>query len=534
MKKNIIVAAMLLAIVMLAGCNNTTPAEDSYGEATTAKAEKTTAASPESANDLTYEGSLKFVGLDKEFEIPYNDIYAMTPVTMDVSHISSSGEVSEQTVTGVRLEDLLQANGGSKAGFGSIRFTAGDGYAISMPAEVFADKDIILAWAFDGENLDDKKMPLRVAVNDERSMYFVANLVEVAFEAASEMGATLLTGDKVVFMESAFTLMETEDFMYYDSNDLAVSAKSLAKSYAEDHIDAIEFVASDGYAKSESFDVFAEGFIKINGEDAPLFTGLDLPKGMNVKYILKMVTADATFMSVNSGFDSAEIENVELDGDAGVKLSDLVAMAGLEAASYTITATDGYAKDVTQAELEIGMAYVNNDGTVTIKFNDDNPKKSKIKNALTIVAASGAPIESSEDKEATEEVEDVSGWLVTFDGLSDGAFDFDQDRAERKLEKVALHTEKMKDDVAKAEDWEGYRVLDILEWLKVDDFSSIIVVASDGYEVELVKDMVDEETILADVKNGEAMTDADNMVQLVQNTEFATTWVKGVAKIIVK
>jgi hypothetical protein len=45
---------------------------------------------------------------------------------------------------------------------------------------------------------------------------------------------------------------------------------------------------------------------------------------------------------------------------------------------------------------------------------------------------------------------------------------------------------------------------------------------------------VDGETILAVVKDGEAMTEEDNLVQLVQNTEFATTWVKGVARITVK
>ena len=535
MSKKMMFVLMAVVMIVLAGCNSKTSNEVVY-ENTSAAPEATVNAGTTEADMPSYRGSLKFTGLSNEFAVPYNDIYAMTAVEAAVKHISSTGEESNQTVKGALLEDILKANGASKKDYTGIRFIAGDGYAVTVPADVFMNKDVILAWSFDGAPLDDKQMPLRVAMNDVRSMYYVANLVEVAFEsevteAAPEMGNTL------VLMESAFTTMATEEFMYYDSNDLAVNAKDLMKAFTSSKGDKVDFVATDGYEKSETYDVVKGGFIKINGEDAPLFTGDGLPKGMNVKSIMKMAVADAVFMSVNSGYEA--LEQVEFDGDQGVNLAALVEMAGLEADTYLITATDGFSKEVTQAQLELGMAYVNNSATVTIKFNDDDPKKSKVKNALTITAASGGSmVEETKDQPVVADNETMSGdgWVITFDGLSDGAFDMTQARAAKagKIPMVELHTEHMKNDVTYPNDWEGYKVLDILSWLKVEDFTSLIVVASDGYEMVLMKDKVDDTTILAHSNNGEALTDPENMVQLVQNTEFATSWVKGVAKIIVK
>lgn len=535
--KKLMYILMATLMMVLAGCNNATTSEQIY-DATTAAPETSAEAQASTQEDamLTYDGDLKFTGLSNDFSVAYNDIYAMASVDAEVKHISSSGEEFNQSVTGVLLEDILQLNGTTKMDYTGIRFVAEDGYAVTVPADIFMDKDVILAWAFDGENLDAKKMPLRVAINDVRSMYYVSNLVEIAFvmgdaEAAPNMGNTL------VLMESAFTTMETEEFMYYDSNDTAVNAKDLMKAFTTTKGDEVAFVAVDGYEKTETYDVVKEGFIKINGEDAPLFTGDGLPKGMNVKYILKMAVADATFVSVNSGIEA--LETVEFDGDSGVNLGALVKMAGLVADTYTITATDGYTKEVTQADLDMGMAYVNNSATVTIKFNDDDPKSSKVKNALTITATSSVKgletADETKDEPSSEEMTE-DGWLVTFEGLSDGAFDMTMARAEKasKIPMVELHTEHTKNDEKQINDWQGYKVLDILSWLKVEDFDSLIIVASDGYEMALTKDMIDDETILAHSKNGQALSDPDNMVQLVQNTEFATSWVKGVAKIIVK
>lgn len=536
--KKMMLVLMALLMMVLVGCNSKTADEVVYEKSTAAPETRVKADEGQPEGEmLSYRGELKFTGLNNDFTVPYNEIYAMPAVEAKVKHISSTGEESNQTVKGALLEDILKANGATKKDYTGIRFIAGDGYAVTMPADVFMDKDVILAWAFDGAPLEDKKMPLRVAINDVRSMYYVSNLAEIAFEVGMSEDGTPETGHTMVLMESAFTTMATEEFMYYDSNDLSVNAKELMKAFTSSKGDEVAFVAVDGFEKTETYDVVKGGFIKINGEDAPLFTGDGLPKGMNVKSILKMTVADALFMSVTNAYQV--LEQVEFDGDQGVNLAALVQMSGLEGDTYLITATDGFSKEVTQEQLELGMAYVNNSATVTIKFNDDDPKQSKVKNALTITVVSGTPMaEETEDtpKEDTNTSIIDDGWMITFDGLSDGTFDMTQARADKagKIPMVDVHTEHMKNDVKNPTDWEGYKVLDILAWLKVEDFNSLIVIAGDGYETVLMKDMIDDETILAHSKDGEAMTDPENMVQLVQNTEFATSWVKGVAKIIVK
>ncbi len=513
-KRKIIGIMFVVFVLVFAGCSNDQQMELESKESTT----------------LTYEGQLKFNGL-AEFAVDFDDIYNMPTVDRTVKHISSSGEETSNDITGVLLSDILSANGLDQQTLGSIRFTAGDGYAIDVPQEIIQEKEIILAWIFDGDQLDEKKIPLRVAIDDVRSMYYVSNLAEVTIGQAQEIvkEESKESSKSIVMIDTAIASLETIPYTYYDSEDMAFNLKDLFDKFVNMSSESVSFIANDGYEKTESFDVVNEGFIKFTGEDAPLFTGRDLPKGMNVKYIMSLSVADVTFVSVSSAMEMLTVETV--DGETGVNLKELVEFTGLKADTYVLKASDGYEKEVTANDLAMGIAYLSDSNTVTAIFNTENPAKSKVKELLRIEASPNSVEEVVE--ESTSEVSGLA-WVVTVDGLSDGSFDFDKERAERKLTLVDVHTEKKKNDEITPEDWQGYRVLDILNFLKVDDFNSIVVTAGDGYQVELTKDQVDDETILAVVKNGQPMTEEDNLIQLVQNTEFATTWVKDVAKITVK
>jgi hypothetical protein len=152
--------------------------------------------------------------------------------------------------------------------------------------------------------------------------------------------------------------------------------------------------------------------------------------------------------------------NVEMiDGNMGVNLKEVVDLIGWSAQTYILTAADGYEKQVSAQDLEIGIAYLEEDATVTAIFNVDNPGKSKVKELISIRAENSEKADTlTEDENQMEGV----NWVVTIDGLSDGSFEFDRERAERKLTLIDLHTEKMKNDEKIPEDWQGYRVLDIL------------------------------------------------------------------------
>jgi len=490
------------------------------------------------ANTLAFEGTLKFISEEKEFEIAYNDIYKMSAITADVRHIDSDGEESNNTVEGISIESILKSNGLSKKDFTGIRFTAGDGYAITVPVDIFTNKDVILAYKFDGELLDAKKMPLRVAINDVESMYYLSNVVSVELlnKKMVEVSETIDSGE-IVMLETVTSILENEEFMYYDSNDMAVKVTDILTMVPTTG-SSVWFVATDGYEKEEIIDIFTEGFIKVTGKDAPLFTGLDLPIGMNVKSIMTMAIGDTTFISIASAMEANE--TMIFDDNEGVKLSEVIRMASLEGDFYIITAVDGYSVEVTADSTKDAIVYIHSSGTISVEFDAAYAKETKVKDLLTITVGDGSQtemvleevvIEEEKTGEAKEESEEL--WTITFDGLSDGAFDFDSERAERKLDLVALQTKRSKDDIVFEEDWEGYKVKDVLAFLRVEDYKSLTITSRDGYSVDIMKEQIDDETILAISINGEVLSEADNMVQLVQNTKFATTWIKGVATITV-
>lgn len=535
MKKEFRTRWILLLIFMLAisvgGCKKQNVGNNNQGENDVA-AKKV---------ELSYDGELAFTGLENEFKVLYNDIYAMKSITTEVKHISSSGEESVNTVTGVVLDTILSERGISQKDFSSIRLIAGDGYAMDVPSEILKDKEIILAYKFDDEYLEEKKQPLRIAINDVRSMYFVSNLAEIRFikenKNDNDVASDIEGEKKVIILETATNSLESDIYTYYESEDQAIKVADLFNKYVTQKVNNVKFAASDGFEKSEDFDVLMEGYIKTTGKDSPLFTSPDLPKGMNVKKILTLNTGDITFGSAAQAIEV--LEQRTIDEKTGVALDAFIGQVALEGDYYVFTAADGYSAEVSKSSLEKGIIHLNNSGQYKVKFDESLPKSTGIKDILTIEIGDGTNALDGEEKEESENTSSNNDkqealWTITVEGLSDGNFDFTSDRAERKLERVQLHTERTKNDEKKPEDWEGFKVLDVLSFLKVEDFNSLVIVANDGYEIELSKEQIDDESILAIFKDGELLSKEDNLVQFVQNTEFSNTWVKGVSKIILK
>lgn len=539
--KSILVVAMVIA--MISGCSQTTSDEDLYnGEASDANGSKGDVTVNDSNGDTAknksnagykYEGALKFSGFETDFEVAYDEIFSKEATEVLVKHVSSTGEEAENTVKGVLLETLLQEQGLSQKDFATLRMVAGDGYAIDVTSEILMDKDIILAYEFDGQPLDEKKQPLRVAIDDVRSMFFVSNLAEIVAVSVDAEEAKVEVSE-MILLETAVAGLDKEPFTYYESEDEAVFAADLIQAYVDETTQAVEFVASDGFEKSEDFNVVNDGFIKVTGDKAPLFTGKDLPIGMNVKYIMEMEVAETSFVSVMSALDVLEKRTVQ--GIEGVALEQLIGLSSIDGSTFTMMADDDYSVEMTKEDLMKGIAYLDEDsGKVRLKFEEGMPKNYSVKNLLRITAS--GEVTGKVDKEASDQASDamtLSEWTITFDGLSDGSFDLTSEKAGRKLELVDLHTEHMKNDVKKPIDWQGYRLLDVLEFLHVESFEAVELTAGDGFSATLTRDQVDGETLLAVVQNGQALMEDDNKVQLVQNTEFASTWVKGLVKITVK
>lgn len=94
-----------------------------------------------------------------------------------------------------------------------------------------------------------------------------------------------------------------------------------------------------------------------------------------------------------------------------------------------------------------------------------------------------------------------------------------------------MDTQITKNDKKVSDSWKGYRVLDVLAFLKVTEFDSLVMTSNDGFEMEYTKDEIDDTTIFAVMKNDEIM---DTLVRLVQDSQFASKWLKGICKVTVK
>lgn len=333
------------------------------------------------SNEPKETAEISIKGLeDGEKAISLEKIMELKPVTEEMESITSSGEIKKKKVTGVPLDSVLELYGVSQKNYGGVRFVAGDSYSIVVPKEVLQKRGIVLAYEVDDKKLDKKALPLMSAIPDERSMYWVKNLVEI--ELLEEEQSLI---KKIVFIETAVSSLEQEDYTYYESVDKAVKVTDLFKTFTEDTDKKGAFLKGvDGLEKDEDIDVLKSGYIKVTGKDIPLFLSPELPKGMHVKNILFFTYGDTTFFSLNQGLNAFEKKTVE--DNEGISVKSILKEAGLNSGNkYLCTAEDGYEVEISADDIEKGLIYPRKKGGFTLMF-EGMPKETKVKGILKIEA----------------------------------------------------------------------------------------------------------------------------------------------------
>ncbi|HZK24793.1 MAG TPA: molybdopterin-dependent oxidoreductase [Oscillospiraceae bacterium] len=359
MKKNLFLLSLVLLLLFTAACGSNQPAPGG-GEDT-----------PQGEEAIVIAGSE--LG---EHKITVAELKELTPVEKEVVSVSSSGEENEYSVKGALFADVLAELGLQQKELSAIRFIAGDGYMMEVPQEVLAARDIILAYEIDGEPLQEKTKPLRAIVPEERSMYWVRNLVKIEILEA----AVAEPLSKLMFLETVTSTMEQQDYTYYESTDQAVLCSELP---LPDAGETVYLKASDGLDKNEKAAVFLEeGYIKVTGEAKPLYLSPNLPKGMHVKEILWLAKAEVGIFSVEQGLKYFTV--TVKDGEEGIALTDILAEVQLAASEqYLLTAADGYEVEISKADLAQGLVYVRDSGEITVIF-EGLPKNTTVKSLLAI------------------------------------------------------------------------------------------------------------------------------------------------------
>jgi len=344
----VVIAAFLTMSLLFAGCSGNAARSD--------------AASAESSDEI-----LTIVWQGEGTIISISEIMDLNAVEREAVTIDSDNKESIRQVKGVLLEELLEKYLAiSLSDIYSIRFTAGDGYAIEVPPEIVREREVILTYEMDGEQLEEKKKPLRAVIPDERSIYWVHNLIEIELIEGHDIKE--ITG--IVFIDSLVKVLETQDYDYYGSSDRAVLTADLLMEFREEQEqDFIIMLSSDGLEKNEEKEIFKNGYLKITGDGVPAFLDPELPNGMWVKNIFALFYGQTAYVSA---FQSMSMfENVEAEGKSGVHLENIVKEAGLaESENYILRALDGYTVEISSEDMGRGLIYIDEGQQLNVYFED--------------------------------------------------------------------------------------------------------------------------------------------------------------------
>ena len=307
---------------------------------------------------------------DKDMKITVTELKELPVIEDEVTSVDSSGDENDYKIKGALFADLLAKNGIDNNNIKSLRFVAGDGYAIEVPETIINNRKIILAYEINGEPLYDKTKPVRAVIPGERSMYWVKNLVEIQVVNMVEIASI----KELLFMETAFSKLEKYDYTYYESTDKAVKVKDF-KNMTKFTTDSrtITMKAADGFNKDEVKDIFLNGYIKVTGEHAPMFLSPDIPKGMYVKDLLFVEYGNSTACSLQQALKIMPL--MKIDGNEGIQLKELIAKAGvIKADEYKLAAVDGYEVTVSYNDLKSGIVYIDDKGRVRCSFAELSKK----------------------------------------------------------------------------------------------------------------------------------------------------------------
>lgn len=313
-------------------------------------------------------------GLGEDIEISVEELKDLPVIEKKVVSVNSSGDKMEYTITGALFSDLLEKYGKSQQDLKTIRLVAGDGYAIDVDQNILENRDIILGYLVNGNPIKEKYQPVRVVIPGERAMYWVKNLVKIKVLEVIET----VNINRVYFLETIIPEVEQTEYTYYDSVDMAVKVSDLVgKIGVSTDLRRVKMVASDGLDKDEERDIFDSGYIKVTGDYAPMFLSPDIPKGMYVKDLLFVNYGENAICSLNQALKV--LATATIDGKTGIKMSGLFEKTGLTAADkYSLKAVDGYSVEVTAADIEKGIIYLDEKGRVR-SFFANLPKNTSVK-----------------------------------------------------------------------------------------------------------------------------------------------------------
>ncbi|MFO7928746.1 MAG: molybdopterin-dependent oxidoreductase [Candidatus Humimicrobiaceae bacterium] len=324
-----------------------------------------------SSDEIKSGEKLTISGFGEEIELSLGEIKKFDEVNLEVDSINSDDEKERRKVKGVLLEDIIGSyfEKGMKD-VASLRFYAGDGYSVEIPGEVLESEKIILAYGMDGKPLKEWEKPLRSVVTNQRTMYWVKNLVKVGLNQQE----VSLIPDRIIFIDTLVKNVPAFEYEYYGHADEAVKVDDLLCDFNfRDLSENVAIKSSDGLEKSEEEGIFNSGAIKIDGSGSPAFLSDSLPRGMWVKNILWFRYERTTYFSCQEGLEY--FKKSKVGRKEGIAMGDVFKEVGLgEADSYSFTASDGFKLNIQAEDIGQALIYFNQDKELELSLSGGEGK----------------------------------------------------------------------------------------------------------------------------------------------------------------
>lgn len=289
-------------------------------------------------------------------------------MTRDVISVNESGTEKEMNKSVELLEDLLAAYGKSQSDFSSIRLIASDGYSIDIPEEILENRDIILSYELNEEDLYDDSKPIRVIIPEEREMYWVSSLERIEFfeDKDADSKDDLNKTEKIVIFETAIKDLKVENYEYCDDIEQAIKIERLFDKYIDIEED-LQIKAADDLKKAESNQIFRDAYIKISGENAPMILGPKIKLGMTVKELLWFKGDNTAYLSIDQALEY--YDEIEVEGRTGISLRDLMDDLDFDdLEQYSFVYRNEKTLKVFKNEMDNGIIYMDEEGNTRVSF----------------------------------------------------------------------------------------------------------------------------------------------------------------------
>ncbi len=472
---------------------------------------------------LSADAVLEISGEGLDITLSAADMQARTLETITCDHIDSNGDVTQVTVTGFSLDALLKENGTSLSDTASLNLIGSDGYIMSAPAAEYEGNDVYILLKYEG---DDLAYP-RSCIPDKRAMYWVRDLAKIEITIGDASSSAAAVVDHIEIFREGVTALNAQSLNNQGYDVTSYSLKDYFEKYAGTlPTDPLTMIARDGFSKTETSEVFFQNYVTLEAEegeeeDLPLYFSETISDGMRVKQ-LDYVLSGSTAIYFGSEITVPE-------------LFEAVGMGAAE--SYSFIASDGFETIVPADAIEYGVIYTDDeDGFIRASFEGydwgDTKGGGKVKYLVSIQANGLVDATSASDTDAAAQ-NDVT-LLKCFVGDQKVILTESDFLALPQIEKTLTKTNSKGETTTGV--YAGVHWTEIAKLIGADAASDVVLVASDGYEMNITADMLnDPDSLFALYQDGEYIqSEDDGRIWFCASENFtANNWVKYITKIVI-